>query len=189
MKQTTWFKNMCLFLAVTLTIPLASAAEMMAIEAGFKWNSASVDGASSTKQVVAFQLGGSAVFPFQGPLALRSGLFYSERPYKAEVGSADSEGKFTYFEVPAQLMYRFEDYAGFYIGPSLALNLSNECTKPSGCSLKSVSSTVIPITIGAAFKFAPQMGVNIFFETVSGDLAKSVGNSRAVGANFMFTFD
>lgn len=182
-------KNVLALISFLIVSSSAFAIDMMAVEGGFKWNSVTLTGADSTKQTIAFQLGVSGVLPLNGPLALRSGMFYSERPFSAEFASVAFEGKFTYFDVPVQLMYRFEDYAGIYIGPSLAINLSNEVSKPAGYKNTDVKSIVVPITIGAAFKFAPQMGVNVFFESVMGDLAKDTGSSKAIGANFMFTLD
>lgn len=169
--------------------PALADVDMMALEAGFKWNSVSVTGSDSTKQTLAFQLGGSAAVNFAPAMALRTGLFYSERPYSAETAGVSQEGKFTYFEIPLQFMYKFESYAGVYFGPTLAINSSSECSKPSGCRITDTKSMVVPLTIGAIFKFAPQMGANIFFETVPGDLAKDVGSSKALGANFVLTFD
>jgi hypothetical protein len=48
---------------------------------------------------------------------------------------------------------------------------------------------VMPLTIGAQFKFLPNIGANVFFETVSGELARGVENSRAVGVNLLITLD
>lgn len=163
--------------------------DMMALEGGFKWNSVTVSNSDSTKQVIAFQVGGSAAVNFAPAMALRTGLFYSERPFSSETGGVTSEGKFTYFEVPLQFMYKFESYAGFYVGPTLAINSSNECSKPSGCRITDTQSIIVPLTIGAIFKFAPQMGANVFFEAVPGDLAKNIGSSKALGVNFVLTFD
>lgn len=165
-----------------------AAAEMFGLEVGFKWTSAEVDGSDSTKQTLAYQLGGTAVFSFNKPWSFKTGLFYTNRPVKFEVGTTEGEANFSYFDIPAQLMYLFEDYAGVYVGPSLSLNLSKEC-KPSGCRLAETQSMVVPITVGALFKFAPGMGANIFFETVNGKMALGVKNSRSVGANFFLAFD
>jgi hypothetical protein len=83
-------------------------------------------------------------------------------------------------------MFKFEDFAGVYVGPSLAIKLGDES---SAGALTSVKSIVIPITFGAQFKFASSMGANIFFETVLGDLATGISNSRAVGVNLLITLD
>jgi len=183
------------FIALVSFSLLASAAlaaspnvsySMPAVEFGFKWNSADLDGVSSNKQDIGFQLGASTVFNFAPTFGLKTGLFYSERPFKADAAGTEIKGKVTYFEVPAFFMFKFEDYAGVYVGPSLAIKLGDEV---SPGTLQDVKGMIVPITFGAQFKFVENFGVNIFFETVPGDLAKGVKNSRAVGANLLFTFD
>ncbi len=160
---------------------------MPAVEVGFKSNSADISGSVSTKQENSFQLGASAVFDFSPGFGLKSGLFYSERAFSAELpGSIITKGKISYFEVPALLMFKFEDYAGVYVGPSLAIKMGDEVTPGS---LTDVKSMIMPVTFGAQFKFLPNIGINLFFETVSGELANGVSNSRAVGANLLISLD
>lgn len=163
------------------------AYSMPAIEFGFKWNSMDITGASSTKQSLGFQLGASTVFDFAPSFGLKTGLFYSERPFAYDVLGAEYKGKVTYFEVPAFFMFKFEDYAGVYVGPSLAIKMGSEITSP--LTLTDVSGMVVPITFGAQFKFLPSFGMNVFFEAVPNDIAKDVKNSRAVGVNLLFTLD
>ncbi len=163
---------------------------MPAVEVGFKWNSADYDSAilpgTTSKQEIGFQLGTSTVFNFASSFGLKTGLFYSERPLTYETNFLDvtttTKAKITYFEVPALFMFKFEDYAGVYVGPSIAVRLGND-------NVTDPKSMIIPITLGAQFKFLPNFGLNIFFETVPGELAKGIKSSRAVGANLMFTFD
>lgn len=160
---------------------------MPGVELGFKWNSADQTNADSNKQEIGFQLGASAVFDLSPSFGLKSGLFYSERPFKSSFpGSVEGKGKVTYFEVPVLLMFKFEEYAGVYVGPSVALKLGDEYTPGS---LTDVKSLVVPVTFGAQFKFTPGLGVNVFFETVPGDLANGVSSSRAVGANLLIALD
>ncbi|MBY0554477.1 porin family protein [bacterium] len=159
---------------------------MPAVEVGFKWNTTKVNNSTSDKQVMGYQLGISTVANMSDSFGVRTGLFYTERPFESDFAASNSKGKFTYFEVPLQLMFKIEDYAGVYVGPSLAVKLSDEV---SPGSLTDVKSMVIPLTFGAAFKFLPNFGINAFFETVSGDLANNVSNSRAVGVNLLITLD
>lgn len=167
---------------------------MPALEIGMKSNTVDVDSTAGTsvsaKQVTGFQVGGSTVFNFAPSFGLKTGLFYSERPFAVEsttLGTTtESKGKITYFEVPAFFMFKFEEYAGFYAGPSLALKLGDES---SPGKMSNIKGMVVPITVGAQFKFTPMLGLNIFFETISGELAAGVKNSRAVGANLMIAFD
>lgn len=159
---------------------------MPAIEVGFKWNSASLNASTSDKQVMGYQLGVSTVANVSESFGVRTGMFYSERPFEANFTLSTTKGKITYFEVPVQLMFKIEDYAGVYVGPSVAVKLSDEV---SPGSLTDVKAMVIPLTFGAAFKFLPNFGANVFFETVSGDLANGVSNSRAVGVNLLIALD
>jgi hypothetical protein len=159
---------------------------MPAAEAGFRWNSASLSGAASNKQVIGFQLGVSTVLNFNEKLGLRTGLFYTERSFESNFVGSTGKGKITYFEVPAQLMLKLEDYAGVYVGPVVAVKLGDEY---NAGALTGVKDIVVPVVFGAQFKFHPNIGANVFFEAVSGSLASGVDNSRAVGANLMFTLD
>lgn len=165
--------------------PTAPDYSMPSLEVGFKSNTASVQNASSNKQVTGVQLGVSGVLNFTEKFGLKSGLFYSERAFKSEFSNTTTvDGKVTYFEVPAFLMYKLEDYAGIYVGPSLALKLGDE----GNPALVNVKSMITPITFGAQFKFLPNMGLNVFFEN-SGQLSTGVDSSRAVGVNLMITLD
>lgn len=159
---------------------------MPAVEAGFKWNTAKFTGSTSDRQEVGYQVGVSTVLNFSTKFGLRTGMFYSERPFGSEVSGLTRKGKISYFEVPAQFMFKLEDYAGVYVGPSLAIKLGDEV---STGTLAEPKSMIIPLTFGAQFKFLPNLGANVFFETVSGDLANGVSNSRAVGVNLLFTLD
>ncbi len=159
---------------------------MPALEAGFKWNSMDTIGATSSKQSMGIQLGGSTVINFAPQFGLRTGLFYSERPFKFDFSGTESSGKITYAEVPVHFMFKLEDYAGIYLGPSLSMKLGDEC---SGCTLTEIKSMIMPITFGAQFKFTPNLGLNLFFETVSSDLAFALKNSRGIGMNLLLAFE
>lgn len=90
------------FIALVSFSLLASAAlaaspnvsySMPAVEFGFKWNSADLDGVSSNKQDIGFQLGASTVFNFAPTFGLKTGLFYSERPFKADAAELEQKSK------------------------------------------------------------------------------------------------
>ncbi len=160
---------------------------MPAVEFGFKWNSADYDSnvvapGVTNKQEIGFQLGASAVFDFAPSFGLKTGLFYSERPITTELAGVTTKSKASYFEVPAFFMFKFEEYAGIYAGPSLAIKMADE-------NLISAKSMIIPITFGAQFKFLPNVGANIFFETVPSEIATGIKSSRAVGASLLITLD
>ena len=182
-------KNLLVCLAATLSLSTAFGAisySMPSLEGGFKWNSMDVDGADSNKQSLGWQIGGSTVINFTPDFGLRTGLFYAERTFKAESSGSDLTGKITYADIPVHLMYKLEDYAGIYFGPSISTKIGDETNGPK---LTGVKSMINPLTFGAAFKFQENMGINIFFETIGSDLADHVTASRGIGANFMFTFN
>ncbi len=166
--------------------PTAPDYSMVAAEVGFKSNSVTATGSTSDNQVTGFQLGISGVYNISEKFGLKSGLFYVERPFSSDFGASEVKGKVTYFEVPAFFMLKFEEYAGVYVGPSLAIKLGDEL-KPG--SLAGVKSMVVPLTFGAQFKFLPNFGANVFFETIGGEIATGVDNSRAVGVNLMISID
>ncbi|MBC7465584.1 MAG: PorT family protein [Bdellovibrio sp.] len=159
---------------------------MAGIEGGFKWSSADVDNADSNKSTIGYTVGGSAVFNIAPAFGLKTGLFYNERPFESTVAGTTVKGKVSYVDVPVLFMFKFEEYAGIYIGPSLSMKLADEV---SPGKLNSVKGMVIPLTVGGQFKFAPNLGVNIYFETVTSEIATGVKNTRAVGANLLLTFD
>lgn len=179
----------CAVTLLSLSSALADVSySMPALEGGFKWNSMDLDGSTSNNQVVGFQFGGSVIVNFSTQFGLRTGLFYNERPFKSENGPGSTvEGKITYADIPLHLMLKLEDYAGIYIGPSISTKIGDEVK--GGGSIAGVKSSVMPLTVGAEFKFAPNFGINIFFETISSSLATNISSSRGIGANFVLAFD
>jgi hypothetical protein len=181
-----------LLLLSILLFAQGSLALGFGLEAGFRQQSGDA-GTFVTSSQNGYQFGVSSVYKFSEKLALKSGLFYIERPlnYNDTTLSTEVRTKSTYFDVPVYLMYLFEDYAGVYIGPSVAMLLSQRADTASGTTLNFTDkkSMLIPITLGAHFKFAPDYGLNLFFETISADIANPLRNYRAVGANFILTFD
>ncbi len=157
----------------------------MALEVGFRHQNGDVAG-SDTNAKVGYQLGLSTAFPMADKWSFRTGLFYTEKNIEVESGTTKQDYKFSYVEIPATVMMKFTESAGAYAGVNLSMNLDDDCGTGT-CS--SVESFVTPIVIGAAFKFAPQFGGNVYFETLSGDVANGVKDFKAIGANLMVTFD
>lgn len=165
---------------------------------GFRSQSGDLDPATSTgvtsKAAIGYQLGITTSFQMNGPLNLRTGLMYVERPLKVSVTANGDEAdyKLTYFDVPVLLSYKFEDYAAIYAGVSLSVNLSNSASGKGTLSTAKITdakSLIVPISLGAAFRFAQQIGADVFFETVPGDLALGLKSYRAVGVNLLYFFD
>lgn len=157
----------------------------MAFEVGFRHQNGDVTGAD-TNAKLGYQLGLSVAFPMADQWSIRSGLFYTEKNIEVESGTTKQDFKFSYVEIPATVMMKFSESAGAYAGLNLSMNLDDDCGTVT-CS--SVESFTTPIVIGAAFKFAPQLGADIYFETISGDVAQNIKAFKAIGANLMITFD
>ncbi len=192
----TMFKNLLTTVSMILMASVAHAEiaySMPALEVGFKLNTMDADTSTSNKQSNAFQGGGSIVFDFgDSGFGLKTGLMYSERTFKNEfnIGLTTQEGKITYFDIPLQVMFKFEDYAGIYFGPSFSTKLGDECkTNTGSCTLTNIKSSIMPMTFGAQFKMAANLGLSLFFETFSGEVAQGLKASRGVGANLLFVFD
>lgn len=161
------------------------------LEVGIRQQSGDVDAATfSAKSQMAFQFGATAHFPISGPLHLRTGMLYTQRPLVVKDDATETENKVSlnYLDVPVALMYKFEEYAGVFAGVSLGLNLDSSC-ETAGCKVTDVASPLVPLLIGASFKFAPQLGATLYYESAGGEVAKDLKNYRAVGANLMITFD
>ena len=161
----------------------------LALEVGFRQQNGTATGANlDGKSKIGYQLGMTAAFPVAEAWSIRTGLMYTERSIKVEssISTLSESAKFTYVDIPATVMYKFVDYAGAYAGVNLSMNLDNDCgsTKCTG-----VKSMITPFVVGAAFKFAPQLGGDVFFETMSGEVADNLKDFKAVGAHLMITFD
>lgn len=188
-------KRFLVFFGV-LTIAFSALAADFGIEAGFRQQSGTVTTTGiSTKSEVGYSFGVSTFLPMQDRFGLRTGLAYTQRPLTIEVDSpATGSGKanLTYFDVPVLLALKFEDYASVFAGPVVSLRLE-ESFSGSGAlasqKIQNAKSMVIPIQFGASFKFAPQLGATVFYETIPGDVADDIGSYRAVGANIVFTYD
>lgn len=158
------------------------------LEVGIRQQSGDTDGANtSTDSQNGIQFGGFAHFQLVDNLHLRTGMLYTERPLLTKSLLGDAKVKMTYLDIPVALMYKFEEGAGVYGGISLAMKL--DATSDFGSDPTDVKSPLTPFIFGAFFKFHPNFGVNIYYEMASGEVADSLENYRAVGANLMVTFD
>ncbi len=179
----------------TVLGPLAQAADF-GIEAGVRSQSADAGGTGFTAESKTdFQMGGVGQFPISGAFYIRSGLIYTQRSvdltYKATSTTSTGSLTMTYFDVPAQVFYKFEDYGSVFAGPVVSFILDKKCELSGGstCTVTAAKSMLVPLQLGGTFKFMPQMGATIYYETIPGDVAENFSNYRAIGANFLFTFD
>jgi hypothetical protein len=134
-----------------------------------------------------FQAGAIAKFDLKDAWGIRTGFIYAQRAYEYKAAAGGSTDlKFTYFEVPVGLMYKFSDYGGAFLGPAIAFNVSKDCG--SG-TCEGTNSAPMGLQLGASFKFAPQLGAEFYFETGFSKIADGVKSPKAVMANLLITFD
>jgi hypothetical protein len=155
------------------------------LEVGTRQQSGDVANGGSTKSQMGMQFGATAHFPLSGPLHLRTGMLYTQRPLTVS-GTPDNKITMNYLDVPVALMYKFEEYAGVFAGISLGLNLDKSAD--SG-TVTDVKSPITPFLLGVSFKFAPNLGATLYYESAGGEVAQGLKDYRAVGANLMITFD
>lgn len=174
-----------LLAAVGMMSSIAMADVDYGVEVGIRQQSGDVDG-ESTKSQMGMQFGVTGHFLISGPWHVRTGLLYTQRPLTVEEAAGDNKVTMNYLDIPVAIMYKFEEYAGVYAGVSLGMNLDKNADRGQ---VRDVKSPLIPLLIGATFKFAPNFGANLYFESASGEAAEGLKNYRAVGANLMITFD
>lgn len=186
------FRSLMIFVATFAVAAMASAD--YGLEVGFRQQSAASPTGSTANSQNGAQIGLSSSFALGGPLGLRVGYIYTQRPvaYKDDQTGDVVKVGLNYFDIPVALAYRFEDFASVFAGISLGLNLDSSCSG-TGCKVQDVTGLVTPFQLGASFKFAPQLGATVFYEMLSGDVASLNGTKlngyKAVGVNLMITFD
>lgn len=178
---------------LVLMIGQMAIANDFAAVLGFRSNSAdAVTSGVNVNSKTSFGLGVLGFMDLNEALQFRSGFLYNQRNYQTSVGTTETDLNIAYVDIPVTLMYKFADYAGVFAGPVVSLLASKECKVSGGtCSItKDPESMVLPIQFGVSFKFAPQMGAELYYEMTSSDFWKdTLKNSRTVGANFLYTFE
>ncbi len=156
------------------------------LEVGTRQQSGDADGGQSTKSQMAMQFGATANFPLSTTWHLRTGMLFTPRPLTVETGTGNNKVTINYLDIPVALMYKFEESAGVFFGISLGLNLDKSADVGT---VTDVKSPLTPFLLGASFKFMPNLGLALYYESASGEVAKGLKDYRAVGANLMITFD
>lgn len=175
-----------LLISVQMMSGLAFADIDYGLEVGVRQQSGDVDGTATTDSRMGMQFGATAHLPLSGPLHLRTGMLYTQRPLVVKMLGGENKIEMNYLDVPVALMYKFEEGAGIYAGIILALNLDKSADVGT---IEDVKTPLMPFVFGASFKFMPNLGVNLYYEMASGEVAKDLKDYRAVGANLQITFD
>lgn len=181
-------KKLALSLVAVLSVSSVAMADIdYGLEVGVRSQSGDVaTTTSSTSSQMGLQFGATAHFPISGPLHLRTGMLYTQRPLIVKTGTAENKISMNYLDIPVALMYKFEEYAGVFAGVSLGMNLDKSADTGT---VTDVKSPLMPMIIGASFKFAPDLGIALYYENASGEAAQGLKDYRAVGANLMITLD
>lgn len=189
---------MSVFIRVLLSLFLTSQAWAygtgsgfdFGVEVGFRQQSGDSPTGFTAKTQTGYQVGIVGTWSFAGDLGLRLGYLYTQRPLGLTNDTTKEEFKYNLnsFDIPLALNYKFEDFASIFAGLNAAIHLDSSCSG-TGCKVSDVKTPVFPFQLGASFKFAPQLGATVYFESLSGSIAKDLSGYRAVGANLLITFE
>lgn len=172
--------------ALVAFISLNASAQYMGVEVGVRQQSADSKTAGvSTSTEMAYQFGLVGAFPMTETFLFRSGFLYSQRPVTAKNGAVKSKYTYNYFDIPLTVMWKMNDFGGVYGGVNLALAASADC---DNCATAPEKKGAMPLVIGGTFKFAPQFGVDVYYEAI-GKIGEEFEKGSAVGANLLITFD
>jgi len=182
--------------AMTLNLSGISMAADFELEIGFRQQSGdtSLTDYTSTSQN-GIQGGAIGLFPLNENLYFRTGMLYTQRPLVLKPTASGATGSeitnsINYLDVPLTVMYKVEDYGGVFVGLTLANQFDKSCSSSaSTCTIDDIKTPLLPFIFGGTFKFAPQVGATLYFETYGGDVAKNLKNYRALGVNLFFSFE
>ena len=183
------FQKLALAITTVLTfVSIQSFAQYMGVEVGVRQQSATAENANvSTNTEMAMQFGLVGAFAISEPILFRTGFLYTQRPITAKLNTLESKYTFNYFDIPLTLMWKFNEFGGVYGGVNLALIASADCSGV-GCPASVDKKGAMPLVIGGTFKFAPNFGIDVYYEALS-KFNDNFKDGRAVGANLLITFD
>ncbi|HEY8270375.1 MAG TPA: outer membrane beta-barrel protein [Pseudobdellovibrionaceae bacterium] len=173
-------------IAFVTLISFHASAQFMGVELGVRQQSASpVATGISTNTEMAYQFGLVGAFPMVDNFLFRSGFLYTQRPVTAKIGTATTKYTFNYFDIPLTVLWKLNDFGGVYGGVNLSLVASADC---DNCGTTVDKKGAMPLVVGGSFKFAPNVGVDVYFEAMD-KINDDFKEGRAVGANLLITFD
>lgn len=180
--------------SLMMGISTNAQASDFAVALGMRSNSAEAvpTGLSSTSMT---GLGGGVIgfFDLAPSVQGRVGFLYNQRNTKIGISGSEYELTANYLDIPVTAMYKFADYAGAFAGPVIGLAAGKTCTASGGLScagIKDPESSILGLQFGASFKFAPQVGAEVYYEMVSSEYWKDLAkNMKTVGLNVLITFE
>ncbi|MEZ0392005.1 MAG: outer membrane beta-barrel protein [Pseudobdellovibrionaceae bacterium] len=178
-------------LVMGFLISVGASANDFAAAIGFRSNSADIAIPNATgvsvKSKTGFGGGVLGFFDMTQSIQMRTGLLYNQRDVKIDDGVTDYDMNAGYVDIPVTANFKFADYAGFFAGPVLAL-LAQKDNKLGNS--KDPEAMSVAFQLGASFKFAPQLGAELFYEVMPSEYwDKTLKNLKTVGANLLITFE
>lgn len=176
-----------LFILFALIFVQSANALDMGLAFGYRGNDASaVSSSNSVSGDGGLILGATAYLPLANSIELRTGFLYNQRYYTLKNGAFDSEVKLSYVDIPLTLLFKPADYGGAFIGAALGMKASDSC---NGGDCQDAESFIVPIQLGGFFKVGPQIGVEVFYEILSGKIYQDIEDTTAVGASLIVTLE
>lgn len=160
-----------------------------AVVLGYRTNSAdAVSSGDSVDSAGSFGVGVEAFYDMAPQFVLRGGFLYNQRKFSfTPSGGTSQDITLSYIDIPITAEYKFSDYAGVFAGPVIGLLASKD---KSGTWSKNPSSSILGLQLGVTFKFAPQLGGEVYYEMVPSKFADPyMENAKTVGANLLITFE
>jgi hypothetical protein len=182
------FRYLRHFVFCVFFFPIAAFSQDLGITIGIRSDSGDTDlPGTSVASLNSVTFGAVMKSDMTETLALRVAMQYIPRQYQLQSLGANETYKFTYFEIPVGILYKLSDAGGVFVGPSFGFGLDKSCGQMGVC--QGVSNSVTSIQFGASFKFAPHLGVEIFYEKGISQISPQIDQQRAVGVNLFVTFD
>jgi hypothetical protein len=180
-------------LVMGFLLSFSASANDFAAVVGFRSTSASAAGPVTAGVDIGakngYGVGVLGFFDMAANFQIRSGFLYNTRDVNVKTALVDFDMNAAYVDIPVTAMYKFAEYGGFFAGPVLALLASKDCKQTGGCT-KDPEATALAFQLGASFKFAPQLGGEVYYEILPSEYWKdNLKDIKTVGVNLLFTFE
>lgn len=176
-----------LVLVISFFFAASSFANDFAASVGLRSNNA--DSATEGRTIsskTGISLGAVGFMDLAPSTQFRTGFFYAQKDVKRKSGSAEHDLNSSYIDIPLTFVYQIVEYGGVFGGPMVSLLASKDCKVP-GCT-EDPETTTLGFQIGTTFKFSPQFGAELYYESIPSEYWKGfLEDSRSVGANLLIT--
>lgn len=179
---------------LVMGVSTSSQASDFAVALGMRSNSAEAATAGRTSSSMSgYGAGVIGYFDLTKQIQGRVGFLYNQRTVKIGDSTGSAELTANYLDIPVTAMFKFADYAGAFAGPVIGFGAGKSCTASGAADcvvFKDPESSVFGFQFGASFKFAPQLGAEIYYEMVPTEYWKDAAKSmKTVGVNLLITFE